>query len=98
MSKKALFQQIDESLFRLIDQLKTQVGYQKFQDAISKLGEQQQKYINLGISYFLVSLPAIALLVVWVLNANLRSDIAKKEEILSEIQRFNDRRAISDSK
>jgi len=39
-TKKSPFQQIDEAIFRGIDQLKTQPPYQKFQEAISKLSEQ----------------------------------------------------------
>lgn len=98
MTKKAIFQKIDEALFKIIDQIKTQPAYHQFQDAISKLGEQEQKIINLTISYIIVAIPLVLVMVVFLMNNSLRSNIESKRAIQEEIQRFSDRRAISDSK
>lgn len=98
MTKKAIFQQIDEALFKVIDQVKTYPAYHQFQDAISKLGEQEQKIINLTISYIIVAIPLVLVMIVFLMNNSLRSNIESKRAIQEEIQRFSDRRAISDSK
>lgn len=97
-AKKSPFQQIDEAIFRGIDQLKTQPPYQKFQEAISKLSEQQQKAVNLSLSYLLLALPLILVITIFAMNSSLRSTIADKKAIQDEIQKFNDRRAESDVK
>lgn len=97
-AKKSPFQQIDEAIFRGIDQLKTQPAYLKFQEALSKLSEQQQKVVNLSLSYLLLALPLVLVVTIFVMNSSLRSTIEEKKAIKDEIQKFNERRAESDVK
>lgn len=97
-AKKSPFQQIDEAIFRGIDQLKTQPAYLKFQEALSKLSEQQQKVVNLSLSYLLLALPLVLVVTIFVMNSSLRSTIEEKKAIQDEIQKFNERRAESDVK
>tara|TARA_R110000868_G_scaffold344395_2_gene605394 strand:- start:1491 stop:2108 length:618 start_codon:yes stop_codon:yes gene_type:complete len=98
MSKKSPFQQIDEALFKGVDQLKSQTPFVKFQEAVAKLGDQEQKIVNLSISYLILFIPIILVLSVWVMNSSTRSTIEEKRAILSEIEKFNNRRMESDSK
>ncbi|MBH46667.1 MAG: hypothetical protein CME71_00695 [Halobacteriovorax sp.] len=98
MSKKSPFQQIDEALFKGVDQLKSQTPFVKFQETVAKLGDQEQKIINLSISYLLLFIPIILVLSVWLMNSSMRSTIEEKRQILSEIEKFNNRRSESDSK
>lgn len=98
MNKKSPFQQIDEALFKVVDQLKNQAFYSQFQAVIGKLSDQQQKAVNLTMSYLLLFIPVLLLLAVWVMNSSLRSNIAYKNEILNEIDLFNNKRVESDNK
>lgn len=88
MKGKSLFRQIDEAIFRAVDQLKAQQAYAKFQESIGKLGEQQQKIVNLSLSYILLLLPLFAVCVLWFMNSTLRQDIAQKRAVISEIEQF----------
>lgn len=98
MSKKSPFQQIDEALFRTVDQIKAQAPFVKFQETIGKLGEQEQKIINLALSYLLLFIPVVAVLIVVIMNSSMRSDIEDRQAILTEIESFNNRRSESDNK
>lgn len=98
MSKKSIFKQVDEAIFKVVDQLKTQSAYQSLQEMIGKLAEREQKIVNLSLSYLLLALPILVTLIVWTMNSSLRSTIEDKRAILSEIQEFNDKRAQSDQK
>tara|TARA_R110002049_G_scaffold57374_2_gene157429 strand:+ start:167 stop:787 length:621 start_codon:yes stop_codon:yes gene_type:complete len=98
MNKKSPFYQLDEALFKLVDQLKAQSFYGQFQSVIGKLTDQQQKVVNLSISYFLLVIPILLLLIVWAMNSSLRSTIEDKNGILEEISIFNSKRIESDNK
>jgi hypothetical protein len=93
MKGQSLFQKIDEALFRLVDQLKAQPAYLKFQETMGKLGEQEQKIINLCISYFIIALPIFAILSLWIMNSSMRSDIEDKQAVITEIQKFTQKHA-----
>lgn len=97
-NKKSPFQQLDEAIFRAIDQLKAQPPYLKFQEAINKLSEQQQKAINLSLSYLILVLPLVLVVTIFTINSSLRSTIETKKSIQDEIQKFNEQRAKSDIK
>ena len=62
MNKKSPFQQLDEALFKLVDQLKNQAFYGQFQSVVGKLTDQQQKIANLTMSYLLLFIFGIELL------------------------------------
>lgn len=96
MEKKSPFQQIDEALFRLVDQFKAQPVYLKFQELTAKLGEQEQKILNLSLSYFVLVLPLLILFVIMFMNNSLRSDIEDKQAILEEINYYNQTKAKTD--
>ena len=98
MNKKSPFQQLDEALFKLVDQLKNQAFYGQFQSVVGKLTDQQQKIANLTMSYLLLFIPVLLLMVVWLMNSSLRSNIENKNEILSQIELFNSKRIESDNK
>lgn len=98
MNKKSPFQQLDEALFKLVDQFKNQAFYGQFQSVIGKLSDQQQKIANLTMSYLLLFIPVLLLMVVWLMNSSLRSNIENKNEILSQIELFNSKRIESDNK
>ncbi len=98
MNKKSPFYQLDEALFKLVDQLKGQAFYGQFQAVIGKLSDQQQKLVNLSMSYFLLFIPILMLIIVWAMNSSLRSTIEDKNGILEEISTFNSKRIESDNK
>lgn len=85
----SVFRPIDEAIFKAVDEIKNHPQLSKITDEISALPENQQKVINQLFSAFLVLVPFLIVLFLFNQNANQKSNIALKEEIIKLITETN---------
>lgn len=83
MSKIKLFQTLDQSLFNLIDQAKSQPAIVQLQDQINALEAKQQKIVSAAISIGAILLPIAITGILALFNMQERSTIETKKEIIN---------------
>lgn len=92
---KKLFQKFDEATFKGVDQIKATPQFNQVANSIEGLPEEGQKIVNQGLTYALSFLPVFILLILFLLNASVRSNISEKEMLIKEITEFNGLRSKS---
>lgn len=85
----SLFRPIDELIFKAVDEIKGQPQLSKLTDELAALPEAQQKIINQLFSSLLVLLPLVVVVILFNQNANQKSNIAIKQEIIRLITDTN---------
>lgn len=83
MSKIKLFQTLDQSLFNLIDQAKSQPAIVQFQDQINALEAKQQKIVSAALSIGAIIFPIAITGILALFNMQERNTIATKREIIN---------------
>jgi len=86
MSKK-IYQNIDELVFKGINQLKNHQQYNQLLQKIEGVSEDIQKYVYQGISYSISFFPIMILFVVFIFNSGVRGRISEKETVIEEIKK-----------
>lgn len=92
---KKIFQKFDEATFKGIDQIKATPQFNQVANSIEGLPEEGQKIVNQGLTYALSFLPIFILLILFLLNASVRSNISEKEMLIKDITEFNGLRSKS---
>ncbi len=91
--KKILTKHIDDFIFKQLDVFKESEAKSKINDALNSLTEQQHKIFSQAGSFILILIPFIILTIIMISNSMLKSEIAIKKEILSEINYFNSKKS-----
>jgi hypothetical protein len=91
--KKKIIKEIDDFIFKQIDNFKESQAKLKVDETLNALSEQQLKIFSQVSSYLIVSLPILVLLVFYFSNSMLKSDISLKNEILNEINYYNSKKS-----
>ncbi len=89
---KKLFIQIDEFIFHKLDLLKSESNFQKINEMISGLEDDQQKILIQGFTFFLILLPFFVVLFLWMGNSKIRKNIEVKNQIIEQIAILNGNR------
>ena len=87
--KKPIFRIVDEFIFKQVDALKSSQPYQDLIRQMSSLNDFQLKTVNQVISLLFVFIPVLLFIVLWIININFNSDLDKKREILTQINKFS---------
>jgi hypothetical protein len=82
---KNIFIKIDEFIFQRIDLLKADGSFQKINDVLSGLEEEQQKLFAQLLTFSLLIIPFIIALIFWWGNHNIKKNIEVKNQILEQI-------------
>ena len=93
MQKRSIFQTLDEQIFKQVDTFKNSKVYAQYNELLSRVNDKQQKYINMAISYLVISLPALVTLIIFMGNLFTSMELNEKESILKEIDKFNSTKA-----
>mgnify|MGYP000265272466 CR=1 FL=1 len=88
MAKK-VFHTLDEATFKGVDSLKASPQFNQASAALEGLPDEAQKYINQGLTYLLSFAPLIIFLVVFIIAAMTRGQVADKEALIAEVDRYN---------
>ncbi|AUN97959.1 hypothetical protein DOM21_11470 [Bacteriovorax stolpii] len=84
-----LFIKIDEFIFQKLDALKSEGVFQKFNDALANLDEDQQKIVAQVTTFTLIIIPFIFVAVLWWGNSQSRKAIETKKQIMDQIALFD---------
>ncbi len=84
-----LFIKIDEFIFQKLDALKSEGVFQKFNDLIANLDEDQQKVVAQVTTFTLILIPFIFVAVLWWGNAQTKKSIEIKKQIMDQIALFD---------
>lgn len=81
MSKKSLFLQIDNYLFKQMDEIKSSTAYQKLTEQISLIDDEVKNVLNNIIAVILVLIPFIFILGLYYINDLYKQELSLKQEI-----------------
>ncbi len=84
-----IFLKVDEFFFQKLDLLKIEGVFQKFDDLIANLNEQQQKIIVQVTTFSFIFLPYIAVTILWWGNYQMKKNIDLKKQIVDQISIFD---------
>lgn len=87
--KKNIFIKIDEFIFHKIDLFKTDVNFQKINDLLSGLEEEQQKLFAQILTFTLLIVPYLFVMVLWWGNHKVKANLEVKNQILEQIATLN---------
>ena len=90
--KKKIIKEVDDFIFKQIDNFKESQTKLKIDETLNTLSEQQFKIVSQAGSYLVITLPVLVLLVFYISNSMLKSDISLKNEILNEINYYNSKK------
>jgi len=85
---KSIFLTIDRSLFSQISQLKNGSLYQKWSDLTRDLPEGAQKVVNQFVTLFLISLPLIPSIFIYIKINNTKIDNQAKKAVFESIKKY----------
>ena len=85
----SIFIKVDEFIFRQLDTLKTEGVFQKFNDTLSTLDEDQQKLTAQLTTFFFILLPFIFVIVLWWGNSQTKKGLETKKQIIEQIALFD---------
>ncbi len=80
-----LFKPFDEIVFKIVDDIRGIPPVRKLIESTQSLPESQQKIISQGIAFLVIALPLIAVILLFISNQNIRSQVAAKKEVLELI-------------
>lgn len=90
MSKgSSFFSQIDEFIFHKLDYLKNEGIFQKINDLLSALEEQQKKTALQIITFLFLFFPFVFVVVLWWGNSQIKKSLEIKTQILEQISFFD---------
>ena len=92
---KKIFQPIDTATFKGVDSIKSTPQFSQLSNSIEGLPEEGQKIVNQGLTYLLSFLPVLILIVLFLINSAIRSNISEKEQLIENIGLFNELRSKS---
>lgn len=95
--REHVFKLIDEYLFKQVDLAKSSPATQKLNEQLSVLSQQQQKYLNQAINLLLLLVPFTIVLIVFIGNASLKSEIDTKQQIFNIINTYASKKANVDN-
>lgn len=84
-----LFIKIDEFIFQKLDSLKSEGVFQKFNDALANLDENQQKIVAQVTTFLFILVPFIFVAVLWWGNSQTKKNIEVKKQIMDQIALFD---------
>ncbi len=87
--QKNIFIKIDEFIFHKIDLFKTDINFQKINDLLFGLEEEQQKLFAQVLTFTLLIIPYIFVMVLWWGNHKSKANIEVKNQILEQIATLN---------
>lgn len=86
---KNLFIKIDEFIFQKIDVLKNDSSFQKFNEYLSGIEEDQQKILSQVLTFSLILLPYLVVAFLWWGNHKTKKNLEVKNQILEQIATLN---------
>lgn len=89
---KNIFIKIDEFIFSKLDILKSDSSFQKINDLLGNLEEDQQKILAQVVTFSLLIFPFIFVAILWWGNHNAKNRIEVKTQILEQISLLNGNR------
>lgn len=84
-----LFIKIDEFIFQKLDALKSEGFFQKFNDALANLDENQQKVIAQITTAVFIFIPFVFVGILWWGNAQTKKGLEVKKQIIEQIALFD---------
>ncbi len=84
-----IFIKIDEFIFQKLDMLKSEGIFQKVNDALSSLEENQQKIAAQVMTFTFILLPFVVVLFLWWGNSQTKKAIEIKKQIIEQIALFD---------
>jgi len=91
--REHVFKLIDEYLFKQVDLAKSSPVTQKLNEQLSVLSQTQQKYLNQAINLMILFVPFLIVLIIFIGNSNLKSEIETRQEIFDIIQSYTNKKA-----
>lgn len=92
---KKIFLSLDTATFKGVDQIKSTPQFSQLSNSIEGLPEEGQKVVNQGLTYLISFLPVLLLIIIFLVNASIRSSISEKEQLIEDISLFNELRVKS---
>ena len=90
MGKKTnIFIRIDELVFQKLDILKSETSFQRINELLSSLDENQQKIYAQLLTFFLIIIPYLFVITLWWGNHKAKLDLNIKTQILEQISILN---------
>lgn len=86
---KNIFIKIDEFIFQKIDLLKNDSSFQKFNEYLSGIEEDQQKILSQVLTFSLILLPYVVVAFLWWGNHQTKKNLEVKNQILEQIATLN---------
>jgi hypothetical protein len=86
---KHLFIKIDQFIFAKLDQLKSDTNFQKLNDVLLNLNEEQQKIFIQVIVFASILIPYIIISIFWWSNSQIKSRLDFKNQIIDQISVLN---------
>jgi len=90
---KNLFKQLDEQVFKGVDNLKSSPQFNQAASSLEGLPEEYQKLTNQAITYAITFIPFLILIILLFINFSVRSRISAKEQLISKIAEMNESQA-----
>lgn len=84
-----IFIKIDEFVFQKLDQIKAEGAFQKFNDILSALDENQQKTIAQFTTFTFLIIPYLFVAFFWWGNIQTKKSLETKKQILEQIALFD---------
>lgn len=89
---KNFFIKIDEFIFQKIDQLKNDSSFQKLNEYLSGIEEDQQKIMAQVLTFSLILIPYLFVATLWWSNHKTKKNLEVKNQILEQIATLNGNR------
>lgn len=86
---KNIFIKVDEFIFQKIDQLKTDGSFQKVNEVLNGLEEDQQKLFAQLLTFTFLVIPFLFVMILWWGNHKAKMNIEIKNQILEQIATLN---------
>ena len=86
---KNVFIKIDEFIFQKLDLFKADGSFQKINELITALDEEQQKIFAQALTFTLIIIPYLFVITLWWGNYRAKKNIEVKSQILEQISTLN---------
>lgn len=87
--KMSLFKKLDKLIFDQIDNLINHPNYREMMSKLDSLTDEQVKVVNHAVSYFIISLPLIIFLFIFIYFLSASSTLNTSKEILNTIDHIS---------
>jgi hypothetical protein len=88
-SARNFFIKIDQFIFAKLDQLKNESSFQKINDLMLNLNDEQQKILTQIIVFSIIIIPYLFISVFWWSNHKIKQTIENKNQIIEQIAYLN---------